>query len=73
MPETPNRKMTPIRVNLLIIAGLIVSICFGLIYVLIKALESSDNNSFVIGAILGLIGGGITGLASLGTTLLNDK
>ena len=49
MPETPNRKMTAIRVNLLIIAGLIALICFGLIYVLIKALESPDNNSFVIG------------------------
>ena len=73
MSETPNRKMTPIRVNLLAIAGLIALICFGLICVLIRALDSPDNNSFIIGAIIGLIGGGITGLASLGTTLLNDK
>lgn len=73
MPETHNRKMTPIRVNLLIIAGLIAAICIALIFVLIKALDSPDNNSFIIGAIIGLIGGGITGLASLGTTLLNDK
>ncbi|MCY3542492.1 MAG: hypothetical protein OXH22_00385 [Chloroflexi bacterium] len=78
MPESSNRKMTPIRVNLLIIAGLIAIICFGLIYVLIQALNSSSgndesSNSFIMGAVIGLIGGGITGLTSLETTLLNDK
>ncbi len=68
--------MTPFRLNLIIIATLIGGICGGIIFVILKALtmQASDTSTsaFIIGALIGLLGSGITGLSSLGTTLLND-
>lgn len=68
--------MTPFRLNLIIIATLIAGICGGILFVILKALtmETSEasTSAFIIGALIGLLGSGITGLASLGTTLLND-
>ena len=55
---------------------LIAGISGGIIFIILKALtmEASDasTSAFIIGALIGLLGSGITGLASLGTTLLND-
>ena len=71
--EVPRFRLTAIRLNILVIALLITCITFGLIAVLWKALGQPGDNSFIIGALIGLVGGGITGLVSLGTTLLNDR
>ncbi len=67
--------MTPFRLNWIIIATLIGGICGGIIFIILMALtiEASDASmsAFIIGALIGLLGSRITGLASLGSTLLN--
>ena len=69
--------MTPFRLNLIIIAGFIAGISGGIIFLISKAMMSINDDSstgaFIIGALIGLLGSGITGLTSLGTTLLNDS
>lgn len=69
--------MTPFRLNLIIIAGFIAIICIGIMVLIGKAMASlmgdSSTGAFVLGALIGLLGSGITGLTSLGTTLLNDS
>ena len=69
--------MTPFRLNLIIIAAFIAGISGGIIFLISKAMTSlgddSSTGAFMIGALIGLLGSGITGLASLGTTLLTDS
>ena len=73
--QTParRRRMTPIRVNLLIIAFLIAVLNGGIIYLASVAITSEGVSDFVAGALVGLLPVGITALAGLGTTLLNDR
>lgn len=68
-------KMTPLRLNIIIIALLIAAVGGGILALLFKAIGSADagSNSFIIGALIGLLGSVVTGLASLGTTLINDN
>ena len=67
------RQLTPIRVNLLIIASLIAVLNGGIIYLAYIAITSQEVSDFVAGALVGLLPVGITALAALGTTLLNDQ
>ena len=67
------RKMTAIRVNLLLIAVLITLLNGGLMYLAYVAMTSKEISEFVAGALVGLLPVGITALAGLGTTLLTDK
>lgn len=73
--QTPakRRRTTPIRVNLLIIACLIAVLNGGIIYLAFVAITSKEVSDFVAGALVGLLPVGITALAGLGTTLLNDQ
>ena len=65
----------PIRVNLMIIAFLIAALNGGIMYLAYVAITGSGagNNQFIIGALIGLLPTGITGLVGLGMTLLNEK
>ena len=64
---------TPVRVNLLVIVILIAVLNGGIIYLVWWAITSDDVSDFVAGALVGLLPVGITALAGLGTTLMNDK
>ena len=75
----------PLRLNILLIAGAITFIGWQIVE-LIKftmtpqiiegaekaALPGGGNSDFIIGALIGLLGSPLTGLASLGTTLVNE-
>ena len=65
-------EMTPLRINILAIAFLIALVCLGIIILLGRELGNPNANDFVLGALIGLLGTGLTGLAGLGTTLIND-
>ena len=65
-------KTTPVRLNILIIAFFIALICLGIIILLWRELSNPNANEFVLGAMIGLLGTGLTGLAGLGTTLISD-
>ena len=67
------RWMTPVRVNLLLIAVLIAALNGGLMYLAFVAITSKEVSEFVAGALVGLLPVGITALAGLGTTLLTDN
>lgn len=72
--ETEKRSwLTPVRVNLLVIALLIAILNGGIIYLVYLAITSKEISEFVTGALVGLPPVGITALSSLGTTLMNDK
>ena len=66
-------RLTPVRVNLLVIALLIGILNGGIIYLVYLAITSKEISDFVAGALVGLLPVGITALASLGTTLMNDR
>ena len=66
-------RFTPVRVNLLVISVLIAILNGGVIYLVYLAITSKEISDFVAGALVGLLPVGITALASLGTTLMNDK
>ena len=75
MDGSSSSRFSPIRLNLLIIAALIAALNVGIIvltYIAITA-ENAKDNQFIIGALIGLLPTGITGLVGLGTTLLNEK
>ncbi len=68
-------KFHPIRLNILLISAFVWIVCLGIITLIGIAVTrgtGDDNNQFVIGALVGLLGSGITALAGLGTTLLNE-
>ena len=66
-------KFTPIRINILVIAFLIAAVCFGILVTIVMTVRAGgEGNQFIIGALIGLLGSGITGLAGLGTTLLTE-
>lgn len=65
--------LTPVRVNLLVIALLIAILNGGIIYLVYLAITSKETSEFVTGVLVGLLPVGITALSSLGTTLMNDK
>ena len=44
----------------------------GLVGLIVYALWKESQSQFVIGALVGLLGSGLTGLAGLGTTLMNE-
>ena len=69
-------KMSTVRINILVIAAFIALICVGIL-ILIGALllggnEKVEKAEFIVGALVGLLSSGITGLAGLGTTLINE-
>ena len=78
-PQTPKPPwMTPVRLNLLLIALLIAALNGGIMWLCYTAITTLDGNSgkestFILGALIGLLPTGITGLVGLGTTLLNDS
>ena len=72
-PSAKRRWVTPIRANLLIIAILIAVLNGGIIYLACVAITSDGVSEFIAGALVGLLPVGITALAGLGTTLLNDR
>ena len=61
-----------IRPNILIVAFFIFGVCGGLVGLIVYALWKESQSQFVIGALVGLLGSGLTGLAGLGTTLMNE-
>ena len=68
----------PIRWNLIIIAFFIALLNGGIMYLTYVAINATSNgeagnNQFIIGALIGLLPTGITGLVGLGTTLLNER
>ena len=66
--------MTPIRLNLLLIAAGILAIALGILNLIPNILEMDiDDGPLIIGTLLGLLGSCITGLSGLGTTLMNDS
>ena len=66
-------EMTPIRLNLLLIAAGILAIAIGILKLIPVILEmDSRDGPLIIGTLIGLLGGCITGLSGLGTTLMND-
>ena len=77
----PKLKFAEIRPNILIIAGLIFLVCMGIVALIGIAILNattgkagdSSTTAFVIGALIGLLGAGLTGLAGLGTTLVTEK
>ena len=72
--ETEKRsRLTPVRVNLLVIALLIAILNGGIVYLVYLAITSNEISEFVTGALVGLLPVGITALSGLGTTLMNDK
>ena len=71
--EGKRSNIYPVRVSLLVIAVLIALICFGIIALLWITV---DNNSsviaeygFIVGALIGVLAAGITGLVGLGASL----
>ncbi len=70
-------KVLPFRANILLIAGCIFALGLAISALIFKAIMSdggsANDNQFVIGALIGLLGSAITGLAGLGTTLVSDK
>ena len=71
--EGKSSNIYPVRVSLLVIAVLIAVICFGIIALLWITV---DNNSsviaeygFIVGALIGVLAAGITGLVGLGASL----
>ena len=71
--EGKRSNIYPVRVSLLVIAVLIAVICFGIIALLWITV---DNNSsviaeygFIVGALIGVLAAGITGLVGLGASL----
>ncbi|MYC31361.1 MAG: hypothetical protein F4X65_14950 [Chloroflexi bacterium] len=62
----------PLRWNLIIIALLIAALNFGIIFLTHAAITGKNENQFIIGALIGLLPTGITALAGLGTTLMNE-
>ena len=72
--QPPRRQwLTPVRLNLLIIALLIAVLNAGILFLCYIAITGEEVSEFVVGALLGLLPTGITGLVSLGTTLLNEN
>lgn len=74
--KTPFRSIdiTPIRLNLLLIAAGILAIALGILNLIPNILEMDiDDGPLIIGTLLGLLGSCITGLSGLGTTLMNDS
>ena len=74
-PRQPPKRLwlTPVRLNLLIIALMITALNLGIMFLCYKAITGKDVSEFVIGALIGLLPTGITGLVGLGTTLLNEN
>ena len=66
-------KFLPVRINILVIAFLIALVCVGILILICIAMPKASENQFVIGALIGLLSSGLTGLAGLGTTLISDK
>ena len=66
-------RMTPIRLNLLVIAAGIFIIALGILNLIPQLLkDDSVHIPLIVGTLLGLLGGCIAGLSQLGTTLMND-
>lgn len=63
----------PIRTTLLIIAGLVAALSGGLMFLTYEAITTKTVNPVVVGALIGLLPVGITSLANLGNTLLNER
>ena len=68
----PNITFSQVRVNILLIATWIFLVCMGICLLIGKAIASTGDQQFVVGALIGLLGSRITGLAGLGTTLVTE-
>ena len=62
-----------IRPNILFIASFIFFVCVGICVLIYAAMGMDSDTDFVIGALIGLLSSGITGLAGLGTTLMSES
>ena len=71
-----DRWIAQVRPNILIIAALVALICGGIIWLLFEALAlimKGKDVDFVTGALIGLLGNGLTALAALGNLISNEK
>ncbi len=63
-----------LRPNILIIAGFVFVIAAALTAILASLTHSTTADDFVVGALIGLIGTGLTALTSLGRDIVeNDR
>ena len=71
--ESKRSNIFPVRVSLLTIAVLIALICFGIIALLWITIDNSSSviaeYGFIVGALIGVLAAGITGLVGLGASL----
>ncbi len=78
--KCPKLQFAEFRPNILIIAFFIFGVCIGIVCLIAIAISNassggngdSSTTAFVIGALIGLLGAGLTGLAGLGTTLVTE-
>ena len=71
--ESKRSNIYPVRVSLLVIAVLIAVVCFGIIALLWITIDNSSSviaeYGFIVGALIGVLAAGITGLVGLGASL----
>ena len=70
------RWIAQIKPNILMIAVLVAVICGGIVWLLFEALalmKMEKDVDFVTGALIGLLGNGLTALAALGNLISNEK
>lgn len=70
--DMKERWITRSRINLVAIALFIYLIYGGIVLLIYQVLPQAANNQLVVGALIGLLRVGHTGLAGLGTTLVNE-
>ena len=68
-----NKLFAQFRPNIIIIAFFVFLVCGGICVLIWKSLALDPDDKFVVGALIGLLGSGITGLAGLGTTLVSEN
>ena len=59
-----------LRWNILIIAGFVFTLALGILIILCVSIRQGNGNDFVTGALIGLLGTGLTALTSLGNNIL---
>ncbi len=71
------RMFGQIRPNILLLAGLVTFICLGILYLLRLSFDpapmgNQTNYDFVAGALIGLLGAGISGLVAIASNLTEN-
>lgn len=74
-----DRVFSQIRPNIVILAILVAAICGGILYLLSLSFEpqpegnkNTTNYDFVAGALIGLLGAGISGLVAIASNLTEN-